>query len=222
MNSIKLMLVDDHDIIRFGIKQLLRDNLEFEVIGEASTGEEALFFLNKKQPDVIISDISMPGLGGLHFIKEVRELYPTIQVLVLSMHIEAAFVRDAISCGAKGYLSKDVPHQQLVEAINTISKGQTYFSEEISKVLMNDLVRKSAKIPVAENDINPNLTPREHEILRLIIDGHKSAEIANVLHISSRTVQNHRANIMQKLKVKNTAELVRFVMKYRILGDLEA
>ncbi len=209
---IQLMLVDDHQIIRDGIKQLLTNESDVKVVAEASNVKEALKHLESVRPNIVMTDLSMPNGSGFDFIKSVTANYPDIKVLVLSMHVEEAYIRKAIELGVAGYMPKDISKYELVEAIQTVSKGEMYFSSTVSKVMMNNMVKKVRKSEQAAQ-ATAKLTQREKEIVKLILDGMSSPEIAEKLFISHRTVENHRANIMNKLKVRNTIELVKKVLE---------
>ncbi|WP_091538287.1 response regulator [Thermoflexibacter ruber] len=209
---IQLMLVDDHQIIRDGIKQLLTNESDIKVVAEASNVKEALKHLENVKPNIVMTDLSMPNGSGFDFIKSVTANYPEIKVVVLSMHVEEAYIRKAIELGVSGYMPKDISKYELVEAIQSVAKGEMYFSSTVSKVMMNNMVKKVRKSEQAAQ-ATAKLTQREKEIVKLILDGMSSPEIADKLFISHRTVENHRANIMNKLKVRNTIELVKKVLE---------
>lgn len=209
---IQLMLVDDHQIIRDGIKQLLTNESDIKVVAEASNVKEALKHLENVKPNIVMTDLSMPNGSGFDFIKSVTANYPEIKVVVLSMHVEEAYIRKAIELGVSGYMPKDISKYELVEAIQSVSRGEMYFSSTVSKVMMNNMVKKVRKSEQAAQ-ATAKLTQREKEIVKLILDGMSSPEIAEKLFISHRTVENHRANIMNKLKVRNTIELVKKVLE---------
>lgn len=206
------MLVDDHQIIRDGIKQLLTNESDIKVVAEASNVKEALKHLENVKPNIVMTDLSMPNGSGFDFIKSVTANYPEIKVVVLSMHVEEAYIRKAIELGVSGYMPKDISKYELVEAIQSVSRGEMYFSSTVSKVMMNNMVKKVRKSEQAAQ-ATAKLTQREKEIVKLILDGMSSPEIAEKLFISHRTVENHRANIMNKLKVRNTIELVKKVLE---------
>jgi DNA-binding NarL/FixJ family response regulator len=206
------MLVDDHQIIRDGIKQLLTNESDIKVVAEASNVKEALKHLDTIRPNIVMTDLSMPNGSGFDFIKSVTATHTDIKVVVLSMHVEEAYIRKAIELGVSGYMPKDISKFELVEAIQTVARGEMYFSSTVSKVMMNNMVKKVRKNEQAAQ-ATAKLTQREKEIVKLILDGMSSPEIAEKLFISHRTVENHRANIMNKLKVRNTIELVKKVLE---------
>ena len=209
---IHLMLVDDHQIIRDGIKQLLTNEEDIKVVAEASNIKEALRHMVILKPNIVMTDLSMPNGSGFDLIKSVNSDFTDIKVVVLSMHVEEAYIRKAIELGVSGYMPKDISKYELVEAIHTVAKGEMYFSNSVSKIMMNNMVKKVRKSEQAAQ-ATAKLTQREKEIVKLLLDGLSSPEIAEKLFISHRTVENHRANIMSKLKVRNTIELVKKVLE---------
>ncbi len=217
--SIEVMLVDDHQIIRDGIKQFLNEEANIKVIAEASNVEEALKQLNYLTPNVVITDLSMPGGNGLQLLNTVQAQYPEIKTIVLSQHLEEAYIKRAIETGVSGYLPKNISKYILVEAIQKVYEGETYFSDKISQILMGTMIRKVRKNHDEQEEQPAKLSPREKEVIKLIMEGLNSPQIAEKLFISHRTVESHRANIMQKLKVKNIIELVRFVLENDYLKE---
>ena len=207
------MLVDDHQIIRDGIKQLLDGEGQINVAMEAVNVDEAIKQLQYTQPHVVITDLSMPNKNGFDLLQHITENYPKIGVIVLSMHIEDIYIKKAISLGVKGYLPKDISKYQLIEAVFQVHQGEKYFSNQVTQVLMNDLLKNDKG--GSETERLQKLTQREKEIIDLIMEGISSSQIADRLFISTRTVENHRANIMNKLEVRNTIELVKFIMENR-------
>lgn len=209
---IKVMLVDDHQIIRDGIKQLLADEGSITVASEAPSVKDALRILEIMPVDVVITDLSMPQASGFDLIKGISLLNQDIKILVLSMHMEEAYIKKAIESGVNGYIPKDISKYELVQAIHSVYHGEMYFNQEVTKIMMGNMVKKARRSDDASGPAQAKLTQREREILKLIVDGLSSPEIADKLFISHRTVENHRANIMDKLKVRNTIELVRKVL----------
>lgn len=209
---IKIALVDDHQIIRDGIKKLLADEDDIAVVAEASSVKEALQILERHAVDLLITDISMPNGSGFDLIKAIAS-HSHLKVLILSMHTEEAYVRKAVEMGVSGYLTKDISRLELIRAIHAVYEGETYFSDAISRVMMHTMIKKARRAGDFDKPSEQKLTAREKEIIRHILDGLSSPEIAEKLFISHRTVENHRANIMNKLKVRNTIELVRKVLE---------
>ncbi|WP_448520494.1 response regulator [Rhodoflexus sp.] len=209
---IKVALVDDHQIIRDGIKKLLADEEDIAVVAEASSVKEALQMLERHRVHLLITDISMPNGSGFDLIKAIAA-HKDLKVVILSMHTEEAYVKRAIEMGVSGYLTKDISRLELVRAIHAVYEGENYFSDAISRVMMNTMIKKARRPNNLDKPAESRLTAREKEIIRHILDGLSSPEIAEKLFISHRTVENHRANIMNKLKVRNTIELVRKVLE---------
>jgi len=215
MNKIKIVLVDDHRLFLDGIKSLLSEVDFIDIIGEASSGNEALDLLTNIKPDIIMMDISMKGLSGIDVSKEITMLYPDIKIMILSMHTNEEFVINAIKAGAKGYLSKDTSKEELLDAIQIIQEGGECYSKLISENFLKSYVKKyKAEQSLIENKI---LTQREIEILKLAVHGLSNKEIADKLFISTKTVDSHKNNIMQKLKLKNTAEMVLYAVKNKLI-----
>jgi DNA-binding NarL/FixJ family response regulator len=208
MTAYRVMLADDHALFRSGVKRILEEIPEVEVVSEAADGIELLALLKKTTPDLVVLDISMPKLRGLEIIQEIRTLYPQVQVLMLTMHKNPEYLSHALGAGAAGFLLKEDADPELLEAIATIRRGKTYLSPAISQVLP-ELLRRGFQPDGTPQEV---LTHREREILQLLSDGKSSKEIGDLLFISLRTVQNHRANIMRKLKVRRTADLIKYAV----------
>jgi DNA-binding NarL/FixJ family response regulator len=217
MSQIKIALVDDHQIVRDGIRALLESMNNIEVISEASSAKE--FFDNIKyvQPDILITDISMPEISGIELTKMINENEKTrnIKVLILSMFTNEDFIFNAIKAGAKGYLPKNTNRNELYEAIKTIYNGEEYFSESISNIILKSYIRKAKSYEQTEK--KETLSARETEILKLFAQGLSNQEIADKLFISIRTVESHKNHIMQKLELKSTVDLIKFAIKNKII-----
>lgn len=207
MEKIKIVLVDDHRMFRDGVKSVLSDEENIEIIGEFGHAKDLYELLNSQQPDLIITDISMPDISGIEIAKYVSENYPKIKLLILSMHSNEEFITKSLSVGAHGYLPKDTSMNELLEAINTIYRGDNYFNKNISDTILKSIINKSKE----EN--GKTLTKREKEIISLVVDGFSNKEIADKLCISIRTVDSHKNNIMQKLSLKSSVELVKYAIK---------
>ncbi|HAF31278.1 MAG TPA: DNA-binding response regulator [Bacteroidales bacterium] len=214
MEKIKIVLVDDHRMFRDGVKSVLSDEANIELIGELGNGKDLYELLKSKKPDLIITDISMPDISGIEITRFVAENYPEIKVLVLSMHSNEEFITKALSAGANGYLPKDTSMKELLEAINTISRGDNYFNKEISDTILKSIINKSKSS--IESARSESLTKREKEIVNHVVDGFTNKEIAEKLFISIRTVDSHKNNIMQKLKLKSSVELVKYAIKNKL------
>jgi DNA-binding NarL/FixJ family response regulator len=211
MEKIKIILVDDHRMFRDGVKSVLSDEENIELVGEVGNAKDLYELLKTTNPDVIITDISMPDISGIELSKYVSENYPEINILILSMHSNEEFITKSLAAGANGYLPKDTSMDELLEAINVIYKGENYFNKNISDTLLKSLISKSK--PSKENTKNGTLTKREREIISHVVEGFSNKEIAGKLFISIRTVDSHKNNIMQKLNLKSSVELVKYAIK---------
>lgn len=209
MNAYRIILADDHALFRSGVKRILEEVPGVEVVGEAADGMELLALLKEVTPDLVILDISMPKLRGLEAIQEIKVSHPQVKVLILTMHKDEEYLSFALGAGAAGFILKQDADPELLEALATIRRGKTYLSPAISEVVP-DLLRRGQKPDGTPKEV---LTHREREILTLLVDGKSSKEIGELLFISLRTVQNHRANIMKKLKVNRTTDLIKYAMQ---------
>jgi two-component system response regulator DegU len=216
---IKILIVDDHRIIRDGLKSLLSGEKDIEIIGEASNGEEALLKNRELKPDIIIADITMPEMNGIEMTRMITKEDSKTKVLMVSMHDNEDYINQALEVGASGFLLKDSSKEELITAIKAVENGETYCSGEVSKILLNKFLTssRSKKLKV-EAEEKLELTKREKEILKLISEGLSNKEIANNLFVSTRTIDTHRYNLMQKLGVKNGAELVRLAFKLNLIN----
>ncbi len=214
MEKIKIILTDDHQLFRDGIKSLLDDVENINVIGEASNKTELFDILKTKIPDIILLDITLPETSGIEITKKIKQNFPNINILILSMHNEDEFVINAVDAGAKGYIPKDISKVELLEAIYTVNSGEEYFSRDISTIFLKKYLKRSKNGLEGENAI---LTNREIEIVKLVSEGYKNQEIAKKLYISVRTVDAHKNNIMKKLKLNSTVEIVKFAIKNDII-----
>ncbi|WP_138431492.1 response regulator [Fodinibius saliphilus] len=214
MASINILLVDDHDIVRDGIRLLLEDEIGFQIIAEAENGKEAIEACKDYDIQFIIMDINMPKLNGIEATNEIKEQYPDIKILALTMMDEDEHIRNMIEAGASGYILKSSDKNELVEAITTILDGRHYFSEDATQRVMMDLVKSSSK---KENQDPANITEREQEVLDLIVKEYTNQQIADKFHISIRTVDAHRRNLLQKTGAKNTAGLVTYAIKHNLV-----
>ena len=211
MEDYRVMLAEDHDLVRQGIKKLLSEVPYIEVIGEASDGSELLEMLKKSTPDLVILDILMPHLNGIETAVKIKDNFPQIKILFLTMYGEREYMYQAISTGAEGYLLKSDVAGELENAITTIMRGNHYISPLLYKNLnLADLLFRNAEMIVAKKLAESSISPREREIIKLISEGNTSRQIGEKLFISERTVHRHRANIMKKLGLKRTIEVVKY------------
>jgi DNA-binding NarL/FixJ family response regulator len=212
MSRIRVLVVDDHDIVRYGIVSALRLSDRVDVVAQAATAVEALTEYERLRPDVVLMDISMPDLSGIEVCERIRHRFPETRVLFLTMHQSPEYVNQALKAGACGYLLKTAGVPEIVSAIEEAHAGNRVFSEPVEKLMAQQYARVAVQTGNREAIEPLRLTRRELEILRHIVDGDTSQRIADILHISPRTVEAHRANLMQKLGLKNTAALVKFAI----------
>ena len=208
--EIRILLADDHVLIRHGIKNILKANQSFQVVGEANSGEELMKFLGTSAVDLIILDISMPGVGGMETIGMVKKRYPWIKILMLTMYKSKQYFYNAMSAGADGYLMKDDSDNELLVAINKVMSGRSYISPFLAEDFADDVIsmyRNEKRSPLQE------LTRREKEILQLVVKGFTSKQMAEHLHLSQRTVDHHRSNLLRKFNRKNSVEMVNYAVR---------
>lgn len=207
---IRVMLVDDHAVVRAGIRRLLEQELKFSVVAEADTGESAYQLFGEHLPDITVIDLTMPGMGGVESIKRIVLRYPAAKLLVLSMHENAAFASQALKAGAKGYLAKNGLAEELINALEVVTKGQIYISSNVArKIALQNLDSKG----------NPmqQLSVREFEIFRMLAEGVDGDQIAASLNISSKTVSNYQTTIKQRLGINSSVEMVRLAIRHGII-----
>lgn len=207
----RVLLADDHAVLRTGLRLLLAGQNEFEVVAEASTGSEALSLAEKFQPDLILLDLSMPGLGGLAVLPTLRKLVPSAQVLILTMHDDPQYLRQALKHGASGYVLKKAADAELVSAIRAVLRGEMYVHPSMTRILLEDIL-PDAKLMGGELSW-ASLSEREQEVLKMVALGHTSAEIAEQLSLSAKTVETYRARGMEKLGLRTRASLVKFALQ---------
>ena len=210
MGSYNIVLADDHVLLRDGIKRIIEESQDLRIVAEASDGFELLRVLKQYDVDMVLLDISMPGLRGIEAAREIKISYPDIKVLILTMHKKKEYLRHAFSAGADGYLLKEATGDELFDAISTIRNGEDYVSSAFSKELTSELIQLYRSGGKLKAEV---LTHREKEVLKLIAEGKSSKEIADLLFISIYTVNNHRAKIIKKLGLKKTADLVRYAIR---------
>jgi len=220
MSKTRILIADDHNFIIDGIKSMLIEEKDLEVIGEAANGEEAIQKTKELEPDLIVMDISMPIISGIEATKIITQQFPNIKILALTQHDESEYIFQFIKAGGLGYLLKNSKKHEFLDAIETLMKGEKYFSSKISNLLMNNFL--SAK-EEEQNDPNKKipLTRRELEIIKLIASDISNNEIADELNLSLRTVETHRRNIMQKLNMKSVVALVRYAIQNKLVNITE-
>jgi len=207
--SIRILLADDHGIIRQGLCSLLEKQPDMEVVGEAEDGQKALELVRQLVPDVVIMDITMPNLNGVGATSQITGEYPQVKVLALSIHSNKRFVADMLKAGASGYILKECLFEELIEAVRTITAGNIYFSSRITDVVVDDYVNHLSNGPKPAKP----LTARERQVLQSIAEGRSIREIAEIMHLSAKTVEYNRRQIMRKLKITSVAELTKYAIR---------
>ncbi len=217
MDKIKIIVVDDHQIVRDGIYLLVMNVPDVEIMGEAGNGDELFELLKKQQPDVIVLDLSLPKISGLEICRILHKDYPHIKVIVFSSYNDEDSIVNALKAGAKGYIPKDVFREELVTAIRAVREGQEYLSNSIPNTILLNFIKRDREKEKFDYDKLADLTKREIEVLKLIAEGLSYKEIAEKLFISFRTVETHKNNILQKLGLKTTVDLVKYAIKNKLI-----
>jgi two-component system response regulator NreC len=213
-------MVEDHALVRQGVKALLDEESDITIVGEASDGSQALVLAQQLRPDIVLMDLTLPGLGGIEATRQICERYSDMKVVVLSMHDSEEYVFRALQAGASGYIVKSSTSEELVLALRAVAAGSTFLSPKISRILIDDYMRR-AKTHESDEEALSILTPRERELLQLIATGLTNRQIAERLHVSVKTVETHRGNMMRKLDVHDRAGLVKFAIDSGLIS-LEA
>jgi len=217
MKKIKLLIAEDQTIVREGLHSLLDKSVDFEVVGEAEDGREALKKIEELAPDVVLMDIRMPGLNGIEATGQIRKRFPGVRVLILSMHTDEEYIFEALRAGASGYVLKQAAHEELFSAIKAAHENNIFLSPSVSKKVV-EAFSQFGKGIVPEPSILDKLTPREREVLQLIAEGKSGKEIAGLLFISARTVETHKVHLKEKLGLRKTSDLIRFAYRKGIPG----
>lgn len=212
MKKLRILVTDDHPFFRDGIRQMLMESGMFSAVDQAGNGQEALEKLKEAQYDLVVMDIKMPVMNGIEATREIKKSYPDVKVLAMSMFDEQPYIVKMLKAGAKGYLLKNAGKDELLKAIAKIAERDTYFSKDVSDIMMSHIIEGSLLQSASDEPLNISLTRRERDIIRRIAEEQTNVEIGEALGISPRTVDTHRRNLLQKLKVKNTAGLVRFAI----------
>jgi two-component system response regulator NreC len=216
MKPVRVLLADDHTLIRAGLRMVVAAQPDFTVVGEASDGREAVALAEQLKPEVVVMDIGMPSLNGIEACRQVHELLPQTQIVMLSMHSDEGYVLRALRAGAKAYLLKDSAEADLANAIRAVVAGKSFFSPAVGKVLLEDYMRKLER--TGGEDSFDLLSPREREVMQLVAEGKSSKEIANLLSLSVYTVETHRAKVMQKLNLHNIPELILYAVRKGLIA----
>ncbi len=212
---IRILLADDHSILRAGLRALLNAEPDFDVVGEVADGNQVLQLASALHPDLVLMDVSMPGLGGIEATKRLKEILPETRVLILTVHEDETLLRSAIQAGASGYVIKRAAETELIAAIQAISRGDMYIHPAMTRSLLKELTPEQP--PKNNPDPQPTLTKREIDVLRLIARGYTNSQIASRLSLSVRTVEGHRANLMDKLNLHSRVELVEYAERQGLL-----
>jgi DNA-binding NarL/FixJ family response regulator len=213
MTPVRVLLADDHALVRAGIRALLQNLDGVTVVAETGNGAEVLEFARAHRPDVVLLDISMPGLGGLEVSAQLRDALPDVRVVMLSMHANEEYVLQALRAGAAGYMLKDSATAELELALKAVMQGETYLSPPISRQVVEGYVQRVG----AEQTASDNLTPRQRQVLQLIAEGHSTKEIAHRLNLSVKTVETHRAQLMERLQIREIAGLVKYAIRHGLV-----
>jgi len=208
--TIKIILADDHNVLREGLKSLLNQQQDFEVIGEADNGQEAVRLAKKLEPDIMVLDIGMPNMNGIQATQHIVAEVPDTKVLALSMHSDHQFVVKMLQAGASGYMLKDCAYEELISAVRDINAGKFYLSKDVTGVVINNYINMIQAVDAVSH---PTLTSRERETLQLIAEGKSTAETANLLNVSPKTIETHRKNMMDKLDIHNIADLTKYAVR---------
>lgn len=216
MNGIRVLLAEDHTIVRKGLRSLLDAEAGIEVVGEAGDGREAVRKVQQLSPDIVVMDIAMPGLNGLEGTRQIRKRFPEVKVVILTMHTDEEYILQILASGASGYVVKQAAPRELVSAIQSVHRGGSFFSPSISKKIVEGYIRQ-AEATVEANSYQ-KLTEREREVLQLIAEGHSTRQIGQLLHISVKTVETHRAHLTDKLDIHSVAELTQYAIRKGVIS----
>lgn len=212
----RIILAEDHTLVRLGMRMLLESMPNVEVVGEADDGREALRLIEALRPDCVLMDLAMPGMNGLEAVRRATEQFPSVRILIVSMHADEGYVQNALAAGAAGYLLKGSDKSELELALRTIAAGRTYLTPAISHSIVAALSRKGESTGQSQLGL---LTPRQREILQLVVEGHSTKQVAGRLGLSAKTIEAHRGAIMQRLGIRDLPGLVRFAMKEGLLSS---
>jgi len=215
-DKIRLLLADDHAILRSGLRLLLSEQPDMEVVGEAADGEEAIEKTRELNPDILLLDITMPGVGGLEVLERIKKECPQVRVVVLTMHADESYMERVMASGGSGYVLKKAADTELITAIRAVHQGGVYLHPSMTRALVNQLQRRSAA-EERQSRLESKLSEREREVLKLIAEGYTNKEIADMIFLSVKTVETHKAHIMDKLELRSRAELVRYALDNGLL-----
>jgi DNA-binding NarL/FixJ family response regulator len=214
-DRVRVLVVDDHEVVRQGIRMVLETDPDLEVVGEACSGEEAIERVRELSPSVVVMDIGMPGLSGFEATRRIRQSNPEVQVLALTVHDSEAYVFQMLQAGATGYVVKRAPASEVIQAVKRAHRGESVLHPSVAKLLIRDYLSRAERGEEASYD---SLSQREREILKLVAEGKTNRDIAELLAVSVKTVQAHRANLMRKLGMHDRTELVKYAIRKGIIG----
>ena len=214
MTKIRVLLADDHRILRDGIRALFDDQADIEVVGEAEDGLKTVKMVAQLRPDVVVMDIAMPLLNGLEATRQIQRDHPRVKVLILTMHENEEYIRQVLAAGALGYVLKDAAARDLLGAIRAVYQGEAVLSPAIIRLVIEDYLRWG---DIRAEDTSDGLTPREREVLQLIAEGYTNKEMAEILSLSVKTIQSHRTNLMSKLDLHDRGELIKYAIQKKII-----
>ncbi len=215
--KVKILLADDHAVLRAGLRALLNAEPDMEVVGEAADGEEVLNTIKNLQPDLVLLDLSMPGMNGMECLEQIIMDYPEIKVLVLTMHDDEEYLKAVLRLGAKGYVLKKAADVELLSAIRTVAKGEMFIYPSMATALLCQIINPKAQDRT--DDKVKSLSEREHDVLKYLALGHTNQEIADIIHVSVKTVDTYKARIVEKLGLRKRSELVRYALENGIIGS---
>ena len=215
MTPLRILIVDDHAVVRRGVRSLLESEKGFEITGEATTGREAVDMARRLQPDVVVMDLSLPELNGLDATRQILKDSPRSEILVLTMHHSEELARDVLQAGARGYVLKSDADQSLIAAVNSLREHKPFLSSKVTEFVLDDYLRRTDALDEALT--REAVTTREREIIQLLAEGKSNKEAASTLGISVKTIEAHRANIMRKLRLRSVSELVRYAIRNKIV-----
>jgi two-component system, NarL family, response regulator NreC len=216
MRKTRILLADDHQLMRSGLRLMLEREPDLTVVAEAADGREAVALAKSLKPEVVVMDIGMPNLNGIEAAHQMTQELPELAIIMVSMHSDESYVLRALKAGARGYLLKDSAEADLIKAVNVVAGGKSFFSPAVSKLLLDDYVRKLKRS--GTEDAYDLLTPRERETLQLIAEGKSNKDVANLLNLSVYTVESHRANLMEKLNIRGLPELILYAVRRGIIS----
>ncbi len=217
MSSVRIVVADDHEVVRRGVRSLLESHPGWTVVAEAATGREAVDLASRSTPDVVILDITMPELNGLEATRQILKSAPQTEILILTLHESAQLIRNVLEAGARGYVLKSDAGRNLIEAVEAVSEHKAFFTSNVAATVLDGYLKSDKRKAGAKPD-NHALTPREREIIQLLAEGKSNKEVATTLGISVHTAETHRTNIMRKLEVHSVSELVRYAIRQNIVS----